>query len=178
MTVTTSRKKNDAPAAPIGPISFDEIAAKRMRERIEAYRALVKRQAAGESLSESDAETGMLLMEQLGLPQYAFNRDVEAVQRHAVVRAKWDAAVANEPANRERAKQLAGEINEAEKKLRMLREEFQRANAATGKPGTYSNTLLSLASDHPHVLADLETAVRLRLDDINRRRQIVGGGAA
>jgi hypothetical protein len=171
MAATMTKKKT---AAPIEPVSFDEIARKRISERIEAYRALVQRYAAGEQMAEADLNQAAELMEQLGLPQYAFNRDAEAIQRHARTHAKWAAAIENEPASRERSRVLAGEIADTEKKLRALREEAHRVNGAAGKSSSYSNTLAQLAADHPQVIADIDTAVRVRIDELNRRRQIGG----
>lgn len=172
-TATKKTEKPDsAPAQP--PVTFAEIAERKMRERIEAYRSLVKRHASGQAMESQDYERAAELLEQLGLPDYAFTRDAEAVQRHGRTHAKWAAAVENEPASRQRAKEVAAEVQALTAKLRALNEELLRAQAASSKSGAYAQTFTQLAADHPQVLADIDTAVRLRLEEINRRRQIGG----
>lgn len=173
MAATATRKAATSPQ-PVVPISFDEIARKKMRERLEAYRTFVRQYAESGTLNELEMEKAAELLDLLFLPPYAFMRDVEAVQRHNRTHSKWAAAVENEPANRERARQLNAEIAEVEKRLRALREEAQKANAATGKPSAYGQTLAQLAVDHPHVLAEIDTAVKLRIEEMNRRRQMGG----
>jgi predicted nucleic acid-binding Zn-ribbon protein len=170
----TATRKAATPPQPVAPISFDEIARKKMRERLEAYRTFVRQYAESGTLNELEMEKAAELLDLLFLPPYAFMRDVEAVQRHNRTHSKWAAAVENEPANRDRARQLNAEIVEIEKRLRALREEAQMANAAIGKPSAYGQTLSQLAVDHPHVLAEIDTAVKLRIEEMNRRRQMGG----
>lgn len=172
MAATATKKTQ--PIAP--PVSFAEIAERKMRERIEAYRALVQRHATGEVLEAQDYERAAELLEQLHLPDYAFSRDVEAVQRQSRTHRKWVAASESEPINRERAKQLADEVQTLTVKLRALNEQLRIANGAAGKVTAYAHTLTQLAVDHPHLFADIDSAARLRSEEINRRRQM--GGAA
>ena len=116
---TTTKAKPAAvePAAPSAPITFAEIAANRLAERLTAYRELVRRHAGGEVLGVADMERVADLLDQIGLPQFAFDRDAEAILRHNAANEKYKAAVANEPAARERAVQLHGEIEEMQRKL-------------------------------------------------------------
>jgi hypothetical protein len=173
---TATKSKATAPAESALPVTFAEINARKVRERIEGYREIVGRQAAGEMLSVADMERAAELLEQLGLPQYAFTRDAEAMQRAKATGDKLQAAIDAQPANAKRAADLAVEIEALRRKLEMLREEHRQANAKATKGSAYEHSLRQLAAEHPHVLADLDTAVRLRIEELDRRKQI--GGAA
>jgi len=174
--MATAMKTKPVEAAPAVPITFAEINARKVRERIEAYRGIVGRHAAGEMLTVEAMEQAAELLDQLGLPQYAFTRDAEAMQRAKATGSKLQAALDGQPANAARAADLTVEIETLRKKLEMLREEHRRASAGASKGTAYDQTLRQLAHDHPHVLADLDTAVRLRIEELDRRKQT--GGAA
>jgi hypothetical protein len=166
--MTTKTRK--APSADTPPATFDGIARKKMRERLTAYRGFVKRQAEGEALSEDDLSQVADLLEWLGLPDYSWPRDVEAAQRFAVTSGKLKAAVDAEPANRQRSLELSKEVEALQVKLRALHEELRRARAGASKAAAYSQTLSQLAVDHPQALGDVDQAVTLRLEELNRRK--------
>jgi hypothetical protein len=174
--MATAMKSKAAPAAPVLPTTFAEINARRVGERIETYRGIVERHANGKPMTVTDMEQAGELLEQLGLPQYAFERDVEAMQRANVTRAKLAAAIEAQPAAAARASELAGEIEAMRKKLETLREEHRQMLARSIKGNSYEHSLRQLGSEHPHVLANLDVAVRLRIEELDRRKQI--GGAA
>jgi hypothetical protein len=166
MTATKTRTKfEDTP-----PPTFDSIARKKMRERTTAYRAFLKQQAEGEQLTESDLGQVADLLEGMGLPDFAWGRDCEAMQRFRVSNAKYRAALDAEPANRERAIELAREAEALQGKLRMLQEELRRTQSAAGKSAAYGQTLAQLQNDHPQALGDIDAAVTLRLEELNRRK--------
>ena len=173
-----SATKTRAAAAtePAVPITFEEINRRKVGERIAAYREIVGRRAAGEPLAVADMERAGELLDQLGLPAFAFDRDTEAMQRFRGVRDKYDAAVEAAPAHKQRADELAAEIEAVRRKLETLREEHRIAMAKSGKGAAYLHTVAQLQHDHPHVLADLDTAVQVRIEELDRRKQI--GGAA
>jgi len=165
--------KQPEPAAE--PVTLEQIAAKRLRERIEEYRGFVRRHAAGEVLDVAAMERVGELLEQIGLPDYAFARDAEATNRYAKAHAKWAAFTNEEPALRERAKQLSVEIKEATAKLAALKAEAHRVEMSTAsKAASYLTSANQLKAEHPHVLADLATAVKLRGEALARRRAQVG----
>jgi hypothetical protein len=178
MATATKSKRAEAAteAAPVVPVTFAAINARKVRERIESYREIVTRYAAGSTMTVEDMERAAELLEHLGLPQYAFTRDAEAMQRAKATGDKLKAAIDAQPANAQRAADLTVEIEALRRKLETLREEHRRASAAAGKGGAYDHTLRQLAHEHPHVLADLDTAVQIRIDELDRRKQI--GGAA
>lgn len=173
MAPATKAKPEPAPQ----PISFDEIAHKRMAERITTYRELVGRHAAGQTLSTGEMETIADLLDLLGLPQYAFTRDVAAMQRHTIVQAKTQAAVEAVPENKVKAIELAAKIEETRKQLQTMQEQHRIALAKSNKPAAYGHTLAQLASEHPTVLADIATATRLRCEELDRRKRATVGGA-
>lgn len=166
---TTTTKKTTTPAA--APLTFDDIARKKMRARLEEYRQLLRRQTEGEPLGEEELSNVVTLLEGMGLPDYTWTRDLEAVQRFSVVQGKYKAAVDAEPANQKRAGELAEEVELLQQKLHVVREELRKAQAGSGKSASYARSLTVLAAEYPQALADIDTAVRLRLEELNRRKQ-------
>lgn len=167
MATATAKKPAAAPAL---PVTFDEIAQGRMRSRVEAYRTLVTRHASGGQLTVNDMEKIAALLDDLGLPQFVFDRDVAAIQRHGVAAEKYRAAVEAVPAFAARAEELAGEIEKARRQLETLREEHRVSLARTSKPAAYGNTLAQLAHEHPHLFAEIDVAVRFRIEELDRRK--------
>ena len=174
MTTATANKKKPEAIEPLA-VTFDEIARRKMRERVEAYRGIVTRRADGKTISVSDMEKAGDLLDHLGLPNFAFDRDTEAVVKFRAAAAKMQAAVDAVPAAKQRAEELAAEIEAQRQRLVALREEHRLAVARISKPQAYSGSLAMLQSDHPVVLADLDVAVRFRVAELDRRK--LGGGA-
>jgi sulfur carrier protein ThiS len=173
MTTATPRKKPEA-IEPV-PVTFDEIARRKVRERIESYREIVTRRADGKPLTVADMERAGDLLDHLGLPGYAFERDTEAVLKFRAAAAKLRAAEDAVSPAKQRAEELGAEIEVLRQKLVALREEHRLTVAKVGKPTAYSTSVAMLQNDHPNVLADLDVAVRLRLEELDRRKN---GGAA
>lgn len=166
MTMTKTKKKTE----PGSPPTLADIAHRKMMERIDTYRGLVKRQAEGEPLGDVDLTTVAECLEALGLPDYSWAMHVEALQRHATISAKAKAATDAGPANRQRSLELGQEIEALQAKLRTLVEERRKAESGANKGATYDHSLSQLAVEHAVVLADLDTAARLRLEELNKRR--------
>ena len=173
MTTATAKRKPEA--IETLPVTFDEIARRKMRERVEAYREIVTRRADGKTISVDDMEKAGDLLDHLGLPNFAFDRDTEAVVKFRAAAAKMQAAVDAVPAAKQRAEELAAEIEAQRQRLVALREEHRLAVARISKPQAYSGSLAMLQNDHPVVLADLDVAVRFRVQELDRRK--LGGGA-
>jgi hypothetical protein len=167
MATATAKKPAAAPAL---PVTFDEIAQGRMRSRVEAYRALVTRHANGGQLTVDDMEKLATLLDDLGLPQWVFERDVAAIQKHRVAAEKYRAAVEAVPGFAKRAEELAVEIEKARQHIDALREEHRVSLARTAKPAAYGNTLTQLAHEHPHLFAEIDVAVRFRIEELDRRK--------
>jgi hypothetical protein len=176
MTTATRKAKADAATATeAAPVSFAEIAKSKAKERLTAYRDIVRRRADGEMLSVADMERAGELLDQLGLPLYCFDRDADAFKRFRQAREKYQAAVDAVPENQQRAAELADEIAAAKSRLQMLHEQHRIASARIAKPANYVQSVQMIELDHPHLLADIDHAAELRLADLDRRRQ---GGAA
>lgn len=173
MTTATAKKKPEA-IEPL-PVTFDEIARRKVRERIVAYREIVTRRADGKTITVTDMEQAGDLLDHLGLPGFAFDRDAEAVLKFRAAAAKLQGAVDAVPAAKQRAEQLAAEIEVQRQRLVALREEHRLAVAKSHKPSAYTASVMTLENEHPTVLADLDEAVRLRLAELDRRK--LGGGA-
>ncbi len=171
-------KATKQPEAPPVPVTFEEIAQRRTRERLESYRELIRRHAAGETMNVADMEKVLELLDLLGLPEFAHARDVQAMQRFKIATDKYQAAIDAQPAHAIRASELVVEVEATQKKLVMLREQLHHENAKRNKPAAYDQTLKQLQHDHPHVLADLDLAVRLRTEELDRRKRATVGGAA
>lgn len=165
MTTTKTRKTE-----PSSPPTLDSVARKKLRTRLEEYRSLLTQQVAGEELTEADLTRVADCLEALGLPDFAWTRDCEAVQRHAAVKAKFRAAVEAEGPSRDRSLELAKEIDSMRARLAALLEQQRKAQAGIGKPAAYGNTLAQLEAEHPHAIGDIDTAVTLRLAELNRRK--------
>ena len=174
MTTATAAKKKPEAIEPL-PVSFDEIARRKVRERIVAYREIVTRRADGKTISVDDMERAGDLLDHLGLPGFAFDRDAEAVLRFRAASSKLQTAVDAVPGAKQRAEELAAEIEAQRQRLVALREEHRLAVARISKPQAYSGSLAMLQNDHPVVLADLDVAVRFRVQELDRRK--LGGGA-
>jgi len=174
MTTATAKKKPELIEPVPVPVTFDEIARRKVRERIEAYREIVTRRADGKPMTVADMEKAGELLDHLGLPGYAFDRDAEAVLKFRAAAAKMQAAVDAVPPAKQRAEELGVEIESLRQKLVALREEHRLAVCKVSKPQAYSASVAMLQNDHPVVLADLDVAVRLRLEELDRRKN---GGA-
>jgi uncharacterized protein YggE len=174
MTTATAKKKPEV-IEPL-PVSFSEIAARKLRERIVAYREIVSRRADGKAITVSDMEMAGDLLDHLGLPGFAFDRDAEAVLKFRAAAAKMQAAVAAVPAAKQRAEELAAEIEVQRRRLVALREEHRLTVAKANKPQAYVASVVTLENEHPTVLADLDVAVRVRLAELDRRKH--QGGVA
>ena len=173
MTTATAKKKPEA-IEPL-PVTFDEIARRKVRERIVAYREIVTRRADGKTITVTDMEMAGDLLDHLGLPGFAFERDTEAVLKSRAAAAKLQGAVDAVPAAKQRAEELAAEIEVQRQRLVALREEHRLTVAKANKPHAYTASVVTLENEHPTVLAALDEAVRLRLAELDRRKQ---GGAA
>jgi hypothetical protein len=80
------------------------------------------------------------------------------------------------PAAKQRAEELAAEIEAQRQRLVALREEHRLAVAKGNKPQAYTASVVTLENEHPVVLAELDEAVRVRLAELDRRKH--QGGAA
>jgi hypothetical protein len=164
-TMTKSRRAEPSP-----PPTFADIAHKKMLERIEGYRRHLRRAVDGEQLNEADLSEVSDLLAVMSLPDYAWALHIEAVKRHDIVSAKLKAALDAAPGNRQRSLELAAEIEVLQPKLRAMMEEQRIASVRADKGSAYEYSLRQLESEHAVALGDIDTAVTLRLAELNRRK--------
>jgi hypothetical protein len=155
-------------------VSFEEIARRKLEERISLYRAFVAKRADGETLTDEEAEQVMELLDGLALPTVAFEYDTEKLRRYHVAQTKHRHAENAEPENHARGKELAAEADKLARRVVELREEARRLQSC--KSQAYAQTLRQLELESPHVLAPLAEAVKIRGEELNRRRKTFSEG--
>lgn len=146
------------------PLTMEQVQERKTRERITAYRELVARAAAGEQLPDDDLTTASDLLDALGLPPYAWARDVAGKREDDAVALDEARYREAEPARQQREADLGAKVAALESELKTLRQELR--NVTTGEPMRLMNVLRrrnELRANHPHVLGDLEQAVGFRL---------------
>jgi hypothetical protein len=160
MVVKEQKRKTKA----ADPLTMDEIQERKTRERITAYRALVTRAAAGEQLSDDDLTTASDLLDGLGLPPFAWARDVAGQKAYAAATAEDAGLTAAEPVNADRLKAIDARLKAMDAELKTLREEqHDLAHVQVMRRVAIDRRLNELLVNHPHVFDDLEQAVALRL---------------
>lgn len=146
------------------PPTMEEVQERKTRERLTAYRDLVARAAAGEQLRDDDMSTASDLLDGLGLPPYAWIRDVQA-KRDDDAAAEQEAGLrAAEPDRLARERDAAERLKALEDELKTVRQRLHQA--ATVEPMRLMNVQRvrnELRANHPHVLCDIEQAVAFRL---------------
>lgn len=168
---TTATRRSKEQAAPA--VTFADVARKRMRDRIEQYRASVQRAAAGQQLDAAELEAALEALTTMGLPDYAWDRDVSAQRDYASTVQTLNEAQARRPASEARLTEIVARIRTIEEELKALRSE--RHTLADVDPMTRVNTqqrLNELALNHPHLFLDVAEAVRLRQE---ARAKTTGG---
>lgn len=144
--------------------ALDRQATERLTKSLEAYRHRVESVADGKALTARQVDEVAGLLEELGLPRFAFDRDVQAVQKYHSLEANLAEIESAEDDERLEAEALEKEIanirrrlGEATGRLHEIRSvrPMTRAGLAT--------RLGELESLHPHVLMPVEKAVRIRM---------------
>ena len=145
------------------PLTMEQIQERKTRERITAYRDLVTRAAARQQ-RDDDLTTASDLLDALGLPPYAWARDVAGKREDAAAAVDEARYREAEPARMEREQELGAKVSALDAELKALREQLQ--DAARREPMRLLNVLRrrnELRANHPHVLGDVEQAVAFRL---------------
>ena len=160
-TATKTRKAKE----PVQPVSFAEMNARKIREKIEAYRGYVQRAADGELLDEKQLEEVGEILAFLLLPDMCWERDIRALRDYREALAAAEEMASKQPQFDIEAgelsakiKQLEAELKEATTRLNYLARVAPRAQASEMQR---ANELRSL---NPHLLLDLEQAVALRAE--------------
>lgn len=170
MAPATARKKPE----PAEPLTFEQITHKRMTERLTQYRTLVVKAAAGPLNAEELGEASDLLTA-MGLPGYAWERDIAAQRQHdELVRAEAAAAKA-QPEHERRALELVETIKRLDEELKAARAEHHvLASTKVMERIGLSQRINELNSTHPHLFMDPAHAAKMRLDARAKRHPTPG----
>lgn len=153
----TKRPKADEPT------TFAEIAGKRMRDRIEQYRASVQRAAAGEQLHGEELAQVLEALTYMGLPEYAWDRDVAAQRDYTAADKALAAALEKKPAGDARLADIVARIKEIEAELKVLQAERNvLANVEPMVRVGQMQRVNELHVNHPHLFLDVADAARMR----------------
>lgn len=173
MTTTTTTTKTKTRKAEPDSLTFEQIAERKLRDKLTAYRELVARAAAGEQLPEADLEAATELLSFLGLPSYSWARDCKAKGEYdAAVKAEAEAR-ANRPAQEARLKAVMERLKALEKEVAELNAERHRLGPVTDNLLVfYGQRRRELETESPHVLAAMDDAVRFRLEQQQRRKGV------
>lgn len=161
MATATKPKPGTTPVP--ATVTFAEIAQRKMRERIEQYRQSVQRAAAGEMLHGEELAQVLEALTYMGLPEYAWDRDVQAQRNYSIAEQSVAEAMKQKPANEARLAEVVARIKTMEEELQALRAE--RYTLAEVEPMTRvgaASRINELRFNHPHVFADVAEAVQLR----------------
>ena len=155
--------KTKTPAEPTPLLSYAAVARKRLRQRLTDYRSLVEAAVAGKQLTEDQLGNIYDILSGIGLPSFAFERDVEGVKQHARSLAKWTEYQQRELTDRERQRVVGGEIKALTEQLNSLKAEAHRLSTSLPlKAAGACQRVNELKALHPQVLLDLDDAVDVR----------------
>jgi hypothetical protein len=177
-TNDTTEPKTRKRKAPAEPLTFEQIAERKLRDRLTRYRELVARAAAGDQLAEADMESALEILEALGLPGFSWRRDITAkVDHDAVVKVEAETR-AQRPKNEKRLEEIAERMKAVEAELASLREERHRIGSMSDHLlAGYMARVNELEANHPHVLGDLDAAVRFRMEQQRKRAGVTGASS-
>jgi hypothetical protein len=164
----TSKGKSKADAQ---PVTFDEIARSKMRKVIEEYRTFVERSARDEGLTADELDRVLECLAYMSLPDYAWERDVKT-HRDYLSNARHEADTRRQmPEADTRARQSTQRIKALEDELRVLKQQhYTDTQVLPRKLIGYGQRLNELSALNPHLFANVDEAVRLRMADKNKGR--------
>ncbi len=159
------------PKSKAKPATFDDIARDKMRATITEYRGLVARAANDEQLTGDELARVLDLLTYMGLPDFAWERDIKAQRERDNNAAREAEARAKLPEAQARAPALVKRIEALEQELRQARERQYADNEVLPRTvAGYGQRRNELAVLNPHLFAGLDEAVRMRIDDKNKTR--------
>ena len=160
-TATKARKaKSEEPA-----LTLTQAVENRLRESLETYRAFVDRAVAGDQLYAGELERVEATLTELGLPHYAWERDIAATKKHRTLTDELSKLDEAQPAAEAEAKQLMAEIPQIERRLNEARgrlNELQKVRPAT-QIGL-AQRLQELRVNHPHLFHTVGKAIEIRME--------------
>ena len=159
MTTATKTKKQ-----PVAVPTFEELAAQKMRETIEAYRAAVEREASGERLLGEDLEKVESMLGAMHLPGICWARDVQAQRDYRSASAAISASDAARASQAAEAEELVKQIKQLEEQIAKARGRLHECTSmAEMRYVNVCRRQAELETVHPHLLGPIEQAVAQRL---------------
>lgn len=151
------------------PVTFAEIAHRKMADAVNQYRTLVAQAAAGEQLGEGELSRALDLLAYLRLPEFAWQRDVAAQRDREAAAAALDKLNSTREADDARLAEVTARIKALDAELAALKtEQHTLANVAPMTRVSFMQRINELAANHPHLFLDVSEAVRLRQDAKDR----------
>lgn len=159
MSTTSPRQKRKPQAE---PVTFEQVAERKLRDNIDRYRGYATRAAGGEFLNEDDLEQVAELLALLRLPDLAWQKHVDALRDFAAAVARQADIEAEQPALEAEQKLLVSEILKMEQELeqkRLRQRNLQSRSVRVVDTMRKQNELRTL---YPDVLDTLDNAVAAR----------------
>ena len=167
MSPATAKRPKKAP-----PPTLEEAAAARLRDDLAQYREFVAEAAAGAEFHGPQLERVDALLGQLGLPRYAWQRDIDAHNRHRKLAADAETLEGGRQADADESHVLTTEIKHVERRLSQARSRLHELTVVRPQTitGLYQR-LHELEANHPHVLGDIDKAVAMKLAAQQRKAE-------
>lgn len=169
MSSATAKRPRKAP-----PPTLEEAAAARLREDLTQYRKFVAEAAAGTQFQSADLDQINELLGSLGLPRYAWQRDIDALKRHRQLAADVESLEGSRQADADESHVLAAEIKHVERRLAQARGRLHELTVV--RPQTITGLhqrLHELEANHPHTLGDIGKAVAIKMAAQQRKAEQV-----
>lgn len=144
--------------------ALDRKAAAAMSATLQEYRQRVESVANGKAPTARQVDDIAGMLEALGLPRFAFDRDVQAVRKYRLLEADLAEMEAAEESERLEAEALDKEIANIRRRLGEASGRLHEIRSV--RPMTrigIARRLGELESVHPHALMPVGKAVRIRL---------------
>jgi hypothetical protein len=158
--MSTTAKKRKAE-----PLTFEQVAEKKLRDNLERYRGYVERAVAGEFLDENELEEVAALLSQLRLPELAWAQHQQAIRDNAAAAERQREIEAATPAKEKELRELTVEVQRLEKLLEEKRLRLRTVEGGQMKLVDALRKQNELRVLYPDVVDSLDNAVRRRLDE-------------
>lgn len=169
MATATKTRKEPEPV-----LTFEQLAERKIGERIAAYRDYVRRAAGGEELPAEELEQVLETLAYLNLPEIAWRRDIAAYTTYSAAAAESVRLRKQRPANEAKAAELTERIKQLREEVRQAESELYNCTRVVDSAQVGADRLINEHHvTHPHLFLDLADAVRLRLEARGKSRKAV-----
>ena len=173
-TAIASKKKSTAAASssskPSAPADMEQVELDALRESLGEYRTAVADAADGKQHDASEMNVIRSAMRDIGIPAYAWARDIEARRKMRSLNASLDELLEAQGKRDIEAQQLDAEIQQI--KRRLAEANARRHELVTVAPMTISNLSTRIGqtrTEHPHLFHSVEDVVRHRVAENAKR---------